>query len=103
MADNETLDPQDETTPAGVETTPETNGETNDETTGTASTKELAEVDELTTGDGRKVLSFSASGESYTIESTEQASKGRQAAAEAEMAEIKLAMMKRGILVSKMR
>lgn len=103
MADNETLDPQDETTPAGGETTPETNGETNDETTGTTSTKELAEVDELTTGDGRKVLSFSASGESYTIESTEQASKGRQAAAEAEMAEIKLAMMKRGILVSKMR
>lgn len=103
MADNETLDPQDETTPAGGETTPETNGETNGETTGTTSTKELAEVDELTTGDGRKVLSFSASGESYTIESTEQASKGRQAAAEAEMAEIKLAMMKRGILVSKMR
>lgn len=107
MADNEALDPQDETTPAGGETTPETNGETNeeanDETTGTTSTKELAEVDELTTGDGRKVLSFSASGESYTIESTEQASKGRQAAAEAEMAEIKLAMMKRGILVSKMR
>lgn len=107
MADNETLDPQDETTPAGGETTPETNGETNeeanDETTGTTSTKELAEVDELTTGDGRKVLSFSASGESYSIESTEQAAKGRQAAAEAEMAEIKLAMMKRGILVSKMR
>lgn len=103
MADNEELDPQDETTQAGGETTPETNGETNDETTGTTSTKELAEVDELTTGDGRKVLSFSASGESYTIESTEQASKGRQAAAEAEMAEIKLAMMKRGILVSKMR
>lgn len=103
MATNETLDPQDETTPAGGETTPETNGETNDETTGTTSTKELAEVDELTTGDGRKVLSFSASGESYSIESTEQAAKGRQAAAEAEMAEIKLAMMKRGILVSKMR
>lgn len=99
MAENETLDPQDETTPAGGETTPETN----DETTGTTSTKELAEVDELTTGDGRKVLSFSASGESYSIESTEQAAKGRQAAAEAEMAEIKLAMMKRGILVSKMR
>lgn len=103
MADNEALDPQDETTPAGGETTPETNGEANDETTGTTSTKELAEVDELTTGDGRKVLSFSASGESYSIESTEQAAKGRQAAAEAEMAEIKLAMMKRGILVSKMR
>lgn len=60
-------------------------------------------VDELTTGDGRKVLSFSASGESYSIESTEQAAKGRQAAAEAEMAEIKLAMMKRGILVTKLR
>lgn len=99
MAENETLDPQDETTPAGGEATPETN----DEATGTTSTKELAEVDELTTGDGRKVLSFSASGESYSIESTEQAAKGRQAAAEAEMAEIKLAMMKRGILVSKMR
>lgn len=104
MADNETIDPQEETTPAGGETTPETNGETNEEANiETTSTKELAEVDELTTGDGRKVLSFSASGESYSIESTEQAAKGRQAAAEAEMAEIKLAMMKRGILVSKMR
>lgn len=60
-------------------------------------------VDELTAGDGRKVLSFSASGESYSIESTEQAAKGRQAAAEAEMAELKLAMMKRGILVTKLR
>lgn len=63
----------------------------------------LAAVDELTTGDGRKVLSFSASGESYSIESSEQAAKGRLAAAEAEMAEIKLAMMKRGILISKLR
>lgn len=63
----------------------------------------LAAVDELTTADGRKVLSFSASGESYSIESSEQAAKGRLAAAEAEMAEIKLAMMKRGILISKLR
>ncbi len=63
----------------------------------------LAAVDELTTADGRKVLSFSASGESYSIESTEQSARGRQAAAEAEMAEIKLAMMKRGILISKLR
>ena len=62
-----------------------------------------AAVDELTTADGRKVLSFSASGESYSIESTEQAAKGRLAAAEAEMTEIKLAMMKRGILISKLR
>jgi len=66
-------------------------------------TKQTTTVDELTTGDGRKVLSFSASGESYSIESTEQAARGRSAAAQAEMDEIKLAMMKRGILVTKLR
>lgn len=63
----------------------------------------VVEVDELTTADGRKVLSFSASGESYTIESSEAAAKGRSAAAQAEMDEIKLAMMKRGIIVTKLR
>jgi len=65
--------------------------------------KPLVEVDELATADGRKVLSFSAGGESYTIESSEAAAKGRSAAAQAEMDEIKLAMMKRGIIVTKLR
>ena len=31
--------------------------------------------DELTTADGRKVINFSAAGESYSIETTEQAAK----------------------------
>lgn len=86
---------QEPTTVDVVEPTPTPDDDAQDQT--------LAAVDELTTGDGRKVLSFSASGESYSIESSEQAAKGRQAAAEAEMAEIKLAMMKRGILISKLR
>lgn len=84
-----------EPTTDDVEPTPSPDDDAQDQT--------LAAVDELTTGDGRKVLSFSASGESYSIESSEQAAKGRLAAAEAEMAEIKLAMMKRGILISKLR
>lgn len=86
---------QEPTTVDVVEPTPTPDDDAQDQT--------LAAVDELTTGDGRKVLSFSASGESYSIESSEQAAKGRLAAAEAEMAEIKLAMMKRGILISKLR
>lgn len=86
---------QEPTTVDVVEPTPTPADDAQDQT--------LAAVDELTTGDGRKVLSFSASGESYSIESSEQAAKGRLAAAEAEMAEIKLAMMKRGILISKLR
>lgn len=90
--DNPTQEP---TTVDDVEPTPTPADDAQDQT--------LAAVDELTTGDGRKVLSFSASGESYSIESSEQAAKGRLAAAEAEMAEIKLAMMKRGILISKLR
>lgn len=54
-------------------------------------------ADELTTSDGRKVISFAASGESYTIETTEQSARGKSAELEAEMQEIKLRAMKRGI------
>ena len=42
--------------------------------------------DDLTTGDGRKILSFSAGGESYTVESTSQAAQGDKSALEAELA-----------------
>lgn len=55
------------------------------------------ETDELTTADGRKVVSFSAAGESYAVETTEQAARGKSAELEAEMQEIKLRAMKRGI------
>ena len=51
----------------------------------------------LDTGDGRKVISFSVGGESYGIETTEQAEKGKIAEAEAELAQIKLQAVKRGI------
>lgn len=51
----------------------------------------------LETDDGRKVLSFSVGGESYSIESSEQAAKGKKEEIEAELAEIKLAATKRGI------
>lgn len=54
-------------------------------------------TDELTTADGRKVVSFAASGESYSIETTEQSARGKSAELEAEMQEIKLRAMKRGI------
>ena len=43
------------------------------------------DAQELTTGDGRKITSFSAGGESYQIESTEQAAHGRKAEIEAEI------------------
>lgn len=55
------------------------------------------ETDELTTADGRKVVSFSAAGESYAVETTEQAARGKSAELEAEMQEIKLRAMKLGI------
>lgn len=58
---------------------------------------------ELTTADGRKITSFSAAGESYTIESTEQTARGRQAEIEAEIAEIKLKALRRGVQIKKLR
>lgn len=59
--------------------------------------------DDLTTSDGRKIVMFSASGESFTVESREQAAKGRIAEIQAEIEEMKLASMKRGIRITKMR
>lgn len=53
--------------------------------------------DELTTADGRKVINFSAAGESYSIETTEQAAKGEAAEVETEIQKIKLRAMRRGI------
>ena len=53
--------------------------------------------DELTTADGRKVINFSAAGESYSIETTEQAAKGESAEIETEIQKIKLRAMQRGI------
>ena len=54
-------------------------------------------TDELTVPDGRKVIGFAASGESYSIETTEQSARGKSAELEAEMQEIKLRAMRRGI------
>lgn len=56
-----------------------------------------ANTDDLTTSDGRKIVSFSAGGESYNVESTEQAARGRKAEIEAEIEELKLQALKRGI------
>ena len=53
--------------------------------------------DELTTADGRKVINFSAAGESYSIETTEQAAKGESAEVETEIQKIKLRAIQRGI------
>lgn len=58
---------------------------------------------ELTTSDGRKITSFSAGGESYTVESTEQSARGKSAEIKAEMDEIKLRSMKRGIVIWKLK
>lgn len=57
--------------------------------------------DDLTTADGRKIVNFSTSGESYSIETTEQAAKGRLAELQVEEEEMKLRSMKRGIRVTK--
>lgn len=54
-------------------------------------------TDELTVPDGRKVIGFAASGESYSIETTEQSARGKSAELETEMQEIKLRAMRRGI------
>lgn len=52
---------------------------------------------DLTTDDGRKIVSFSTAGESYSVETTEQAAKGKIAEIDAEIAEIKLNAIRRGI------
>ena len=52
---------------------------------------------DLTTSDGRKIINFSAGGESYGVESTEQAAKGRKAEIEAEIEEMKLHALRYGI------
>lgn len=54
-------------------------------------------ADDLTTADGRKVTSFSAAGESYDVESTEQAARGKTAEVETQIQEMKLRAMKGGI------
>ncbi len=54
-------------------------------------------ADDLTTADGRKVTSFSAAGESYAVESTEQAARGKTAEVETQIQEMKLRAMKGGI------
>ncbi|MGI5831418.1 MAG: hypothetical protein ACOX6D_02635 [Thermoguttaceae bacterium] len=50
-----------------------------------------------TAEDGRKMISVTNAGTSVTLETTEQAARGTQATAEAEMAQIKLHGMKRGL------
>jgi hypothetical protein len=57
---------------------------------------------DLTTSDGRKIISFSAGGESYGVESTEQAAHGRKAEIEADIEELKLLSLRRGIRRVKM-
>lgn len=60
-------------------------------------TENQDERNDLTTSDGRKIISFSAGGESYGVESTEQAAKGRKAEIEAEIEEMKLHALRCGI------
>ena len=52
---------------------------------------------DLTTSDGRKIINFSAGGESYGVETTEQAAKGRKAESEAEIEEMKLHALRYGV------
>ena len=52
---------------------------------------------DLTTSDGRKIINFSAGGESYGVETTEQAAHGRKAEIEAEIEALKLAALRGGI------
>lgn len=59
--------------------------------------------DGLKLNDGRKVTSLSQGGESYSFESTEQAARGKSAEIQAEIDEIKLNSLRRGIRVRKMR
>ena len=60
-------------------------------------TENQDEKNDLTTSDGRKIISFSAGGESYGVETTEQAAKGRKAEIEAEIEEMKLHALRYGI------
>lgn len=57
---------------------------------------------DLTTSDGRKIVSFSAGGESYGVETSEQAARGRKAEIEAEIEALKLHHLRRGIKRVKM-
>lgn len=58
----------------------------------------MADLNEsYTAADGRKILSVSNAGTSVSLESTEQAGKGLEALTRAEMAQIKLHAMRRGI------
>lgn len=52
---------------------------------------------DLTTSDGRKIINFSAGGESYGVETTEQAAHGKRAEIEAEIETLKLAALRGGI------
>lgn len=54
-------------------------------------------AENLTTDDGRKVVSFSTGGESYTVETSEQSARGELEALKKFEEEIKLQAMKRGI------
>lgn len=60
-------------------------------------TENQDEKNDLTTSDGRKIINFSAGGESYGVETTEQAAKGRKAEIEAEIEEMKLHALRYGI------
>ena len=60
-------------------------------------TENQDEKNDLTTSDGRKIINFSAGGESYGVETTEQAAKGRKAEVEAEIEEMKLHALRYGI------
>ena len=53
--------------------------------------------DDLTAADGRKVISFNVGGESYNLETTEQAARGVKEAIEAEIEAVKLGALKRGV------
>lgn len=59
--------------------------------------------DKLAVDDGRKITSFTSGGESFSVESTEQAARGKSAEIQAEIDEIKLNSLRRGIRVRKMR
>lgn len=64
---------------------------------------QASDANELTTGDGRKIVSFSAGGESYSVETTEQAAKGKSAEIQAELDAIKLNAARRGVQIRKLR
>lgn len=91
--DNATESPTDELTTESNNTTESPTDELSTENNNATESP----TDELTTADGRKIVSFAASGESYSIETTEQAARGKSAELETEMQEIKLRAMKRGI------